>query len=117
MKKITAEDPESCSADLIEGNLDRLRDLFPQAFTEDGIDFTTLRELLGDDVVEREERYGLNWHGKAQARRLALTPSTGTLRPAPDESVDWDSTQNLIIEGDNLEVLKLLQSDRSATPG
>ena len=50
-----------------------------------------------------------NWHGKRRARQLALTPSTGTLRPCPDESVDWDTTQNLMIEGDNLEVLKLLQ--------
>ena len=58
---------------------------------------------------EREEKYGLNWHGKRRARRLALTPSTGTLRPCPEDSVDWDTTQNLMIEGDNLEVLKLLQ--------
>ena len=58
---------------------------------------------------EREEKYGLNWHGKRQARQLALMPSTGTLRPCPEESVDWDTTQNLMIEGDNLEMLKLLQ--------
>ena len=69
-----------------------------------------LRQLLGGGVVgEREEKYGLNWHGKRQARQLALTPSTGTLRPCPEDSVDWDTTQNLMIEGDNLEVLKLLQ--------
>src|SRR5690606_3407586 len=54
-------------------------------------------------------KYGLNWHGKRRARQLALTPSTGTLRPCPEESVDWDTTQNLMIEDDNLEVLKLLQ--------
>ena len=58
---------------------------------------------------EREEKYGLNWHGKRRARQLALSPSTGTLRPCPGDSVDWDTTQNLMIEGDNLEVLKLLQ--------
>ncbi len=68
-----------------------------------------LRQLLGDTVDEGEEKYGLNWHGKRRARQLALTPSTGTLRPCPEESVDWDTTQNLMIEGDNLEVLKLLQ--------
>ena len=68
-----------------------------------------LRQLLGPEADEREEKYGLNWHGKRQARQLALTPSTGTLRPCPVESVDWDTTQNLMIEGDNLEVLKLLQ--------
>ena len=73
------------------------------------MNFTVLRELLGDATDETEEKYGLNWHGKRRARRLALTPSTGTLRPCPEESVEWDSTQNLMIEGDNLEVLKLLQ--------
>ena len=109
MKKITADSPESKSAALIDDNVQKLRTLFPEAFSEDGLDFQVLREVLGDKVVEREERYGLNWHGKAQARRLALTPSTGTLRPAKEESVEWATTQNLIIEGDNLEVLKLLQ--------
>ena len=73
------------------------------------IDFDVLKSLLGAAVDEREERYGLNWLGKRRARQLALTPSTGTLRPCPEESVDWDTTQNLMIEGDNLEVLKLLQ--------
>ena len=68
-----------------------------------------LKQLLGENVDEKEERYGLNWHGKRQARQLALTPSRGTLRPCKDESVDWDNTKNLMIEGDNLEVLKLLQ--------
>lgn len=74
-----------------------------------GIDFDVLKQLLGENVDEKEERYGLNWHGKRQARQLALTPSRGTLRPCKDESVDWDNTKNLMIEGDNLEVLKLLQ--------
>src|SRR5208282_4582288 len=60
-------------------------------------------------IDEREEKYGLNWHGKRRARQLALTPSTGTLRPCPEDSVDWETTQNLMIEGDNLEVLKLFQ--------
>ena len=68
-----------------------------------------LKQLLGAAVDDREEKYGLNWHGKRRARQLALTPSTGTLRPCPEDSVDWDTTQNLMIEGDNLEVLKLLQ--------
>ena len=68
-----------------------------------------LKQLLGGTVDEREEKYGLNWYGKRRARQLALTPSTGTLRPCPEDSVDWDTTQNLMIEGDNLEVLKLLQ--------
>ena len=109
MRKIEPGDPETRSLDLVAENLERMRDLFPQAFTEDGIDFDTLRQLLGDAVNEGDERYGMSWSGKRRARRLALTPSRGTLRPCPDESVDWDTTQNLMIEGDNLETLKLLQ--------
>ena len=74
------------------------------------VNLDVLKQLVGDQTVdEREEKYGLNWHGKRRARQLALTPSTGTLRPCPEDSVDWDTTQNLMIEGDNLEVLKLLQ--------
>ena len=109
MRKIEPGDPETRSLDLVAENLERMRDLFPQAFTEDGIDFDTLRQLLGDAVNEGDERYGMSWSGKRRARRLALTPSRGTLRPCPEESVDWDTTQNLLIEGDNLETLKLLQ--------
>lgn len=97
------------SADIVAGNIDQLKALFPEAFTEGKVDFEVLKELLGGAVDEREEKYGLNWHGKRRARQLALTPSTGTLRPCPEDSVDWDTTQNLMIEGDNLEVLKLLQ--------
>ncbi|WP_108103994.1 site-specific DNA-methyltransferase [Geobacter sp. DSM 2909] len=99
----------SQSADIIAENIDHLKIIFPEAFTEGNIDFDTLKQLLGGAVEEREEKYGLNWHGKRRARQLALTPSTGTLRPCPEESVDWDATQNLMIEGDNLEVMKLLQ--------
>ena len=109
MKRITAEDPESRSADLVADNVAQLARLFPEVFTEGRVDFAILRELLGDAVDEGEEKYGLSWHGKRRARRLALTPSAGTLRPCPEESVGWDSTRNLMIEGDNLEVLKLLQ--------
>ena len=106
---IAAGEPESKSADLVAENLSALKALFPQAFGEAGVDFDVLRQLLGDAVDDGDERYGLNWSGKRQARRLALTPSLGTLRPAKDDSVDWDTTKNLMIEGDNLEVLKLLQ--------
>lgn len=107
MTKVTVE--EGASLDIVSENLDALKIIFPEAFTEDGVNFETLRQLLGDEVDEGEEKYGLNWHGKKKARQIALTPSTGTLRPCTEESVDWDSTQNLFIEGDNLEVLKLLQ--------
>ena len=109
MKRITEDDPESRSPDLVADNIAQLARLFPEAFTEGKVDFAVLRELLGDAIDESDEKYGLSWHGKRRARRLALTPSTGTLRPCPEESVEWDSTQNLMIEGDNLEVLKLLQ--------
>ena len=109
MKKIASNDPETRSADVVAENLEHLKALFPEAFTEGKVDFEVLKQLLGSEVEEREEKYGLNWHGKRQARQLALTPSTGTLRPCPEESVEWDTTQNLMIEGDNLEVLKLLQ--------
>ena len=109
MEKIVSSDPETRSADIVADNLERLQALFPEAFTEGKVDFNVLRQLLGGVVDESEEKYGLNWHGKHRARQLALTPSTGTLRPCPEDSVDWDTTQNLMIEGDNLEVLKLLQ--------
>ena len=109
MDEITIDAPVTRSADLVAENLEHLKSLFPEAFTEGQVDFEVLRQLLGAAVDEREEKYGLNWHGKRQARQLALTPSTGTLRPCPEESADWDTTQNLMIEGDNLEVLKLLQ--------
>lgn len=97
------------SMNITEDNISKLNSLFPEAFNENGIDFDVLRQLLGENVDDKEERYGLNWHGKRQARQLALTPSRGTLRPCKDESVDWHNTKNLMIEGDNLEVLKLLQ--------
>ncbi len=109
MQKLNGTDPESHSADIVTQNVEQLKALFPEAVTEGKIDFEVLKQLLGGTVDEREEKYGLNWHGKRRARQLALTPSTGTLRPCPEESVDWDTTQNLMIEGDNLEVLKLLQ--------
>ena len=106
---IDKDSAEAQSANLVQANLEQLQRLFPEAFTEGRVDFDVLKQLLGAVVDEREEKYGLNWHGKRRARQLALTPSTGTLRPCPQESVDWDTTQNLFIEGDNLEVLKLLQ--------
>lgn len=109
IEKLTLNDPETHSADIVAGNVAALQALFPEAFSEGRIDFEVLKQVLGGAVDEREEKYGLNWHGKRRARQIALTPSTGTLLPCPQDSVDWDTTQNLMIEGDNLEVLKLLQ--------
>lgn len=107
MDALKKEDGESLS--IVDENIEALKAILPDAFTEDGIDFEVLRQLLGDEVAEGEEKYGLTWHGKKKARQIALTPSTGTLRPCPEKSKDWENTQNLFIEGDNLEVLKLLQ--------
>jgi len=109
MKKLTDQDAETKSADVLAESIAHLKTLFPEAFTEGKVDFEVLKQLLGGTVDDRDEKYGLNWHGKRRARQLALTPSTGTLRPCPEESVDWNTTRNLMIEGDNLEVLKLLQ--------
>lgn len=97
------------SLDITEHNLQQLKALFPAVFTEGKIDFDALKAELGEQVETANERYQFTWAGKEQAKRIATTPSLGTLRPAPDESVDFDSTENLYIEGDNLEVLKLLQ--------
>src|SRR5690554_6096486 len=97
------------SKNLTEHNIEQLKQLFPEVFAEGKIDFDALKAELGEHVETDDERYQFTWAGKAQAKRIATTPSLGTLRPAPDESVNWDSTENLYIEGDNLEVLKLLQ--------
>ncbi|MDE0450111.1 MAG: site-specific DNA-methyltransferase [Spirochaetaceae bacterium] len=114
MQPITIADPQARSVDLVANNLARLRALFPDAFTDGRVDFNVLRDLLGDAVDDDDERYGFNWHGKRRARRLALTPSAGTLRPCPEESAGWATSRNLMIEGDNLEVMKLLQRSYSA---
>ena len=108
---------DGASKDIVADNIDKLRELFPDAFTEgsdaDGprwkVDFDALKACLGEYVEDERERYSFTWHGKARARRIAQTPSAGTLRPCPEESVNWDTTQNLFIEGDNLDALKLLQ--------
>lgn len=109
LDRVTLQDGES--ANIVSENIEQLKAIFPDVFSEGGVNFDTLRQLLGDAGVidEGEEKYGLNWHGKKKARQIALTPSTGTLLPCPDESSNWESTKNIFVEGDNLEVLKLLQ--------
>jgi adenine-specific DNA-methyltransferase len=109
LEKITRGDEQTKSLELVNDNINKLRELFPEIVTEGKIDFKALQEILGDELEEGEEFYRFTWAGKAQARREAHKPSTGTLRPCKEESVNWDATQNLYIEGDNLEVLKLLQ--------
>lgn len=97
------------SMNIIEQNIEKLKEIFPEVFSEGKIDFSKLEEELGAFKENENERYNFTWNGKSEAKKIALTPSTGTLRPCKTESKDWDTTQNLYIEGDNLEVLKLLQ--------
>ena len=108
------------SVDGTQLNLEVLYQIAPSCFTEvkddktgelrHVVNFKTLRQLLGDNAVEdADEMYQFTWPGKQEARREAARPTTKTLRPVVEDSVDWDNTQNLYIEGDNLEVLKLLQ--------
>ena len=97
------------SSDILEQRTAALKDLFPEVFTEGKIDLEKLRLALGDQVETVRERNGFTWAGKAEAMRAVQIPSTATLVPVRNESVDWDTTQNVFIEGENLEVLKLLQ--------
>lgn len=87
----------------------QLKQLFPEAFTEDKIDFDQLQRALGEWIEPGKERYGLTWPGKAECMKVIQAPSIATLKPDIGESVDFDTTENIFIEGDNLEVLKLLQ--------
>ena len=97
------------SEDILQDNIRELGQLFPEVLCDGKIDFNKLRRVLGAAVDDDGDRYNFTWHGKDQALRLSQTPSMGSLRPCKAESKDWDTTQNLYIEGDNLEVLKLLQ--------
>ena len=96
------------TANITEEQLARLEELFPEAFTESKIDFDKLRATLGDLVDDGPERYTFTWAGKRDAIRLLQTPTRATLIPCREESVNFDDTQHIFIEGDNLEVLKLL---------
>ena len=95
--------------DIKQENIEELKKLFPEVITDGKIDFDKLRQVLGEYVDDNKERYNFTWNGKGRTLCLAQTPSAGTLRPCKEESKEWDTTQNLYIEGDNLEVLKLLQ--------
>ncbi|MGL6167894.1 MAG: site-specific DNA-methyltransferase, partial [Fusobacteriaceae bacterium] len=97
------------SMDIVGDNIQKLKSIFPEIFSEDKIDFNALKAVLGEHIDTENERYSFNWHGKSKARKIAQESSTGTLLPSKDESKDWNNTDNLYIEGDNLEVLKLLQ--------
>lgn len=109
---------EQTTPDITQENINRLTELFPSVATEvtdaDGnphaaIDFDALRELLGDVAEGQRERYQFTWPGKREAKLLARTPCDKTMRPERGKSVNWDETENLYIEGDNLEALKLMR--------
>lgn len=105
VKKLNGE-----SLDLTQQNIERLKELFPEVVTDgQKIDFDRLKTLLGEIVEDHQDRYQFTWHGKKQTIVGAQKPSKGTLRPLPEKSKNLDTTENLYIEGDNLEVLKLLQ--------
>lgn len=95
--------------DLMKDNIDKLKQLFPDIVADGKIDFDKLQVILGKEIDEAPDRYNFTWHGKKEAMQFAQQPSKATLRPDKEKSKDWDTTGNLYIEGDNLEVLKLLQ--------
>ena len=105
-----AEIMDGMSMDLENMNMEKLKAVFPECFAEGKLDIDKLLSLCGEYIDNDFEKYSFTWKGKAECLRLAQKRSTGTLRPCPEESVNWDTTQNLYIEGDNLEVLKLLQT-------
>lgn len=101
---------DGLSMNLEQANMDKLKSVFPECFAEGKLDIDKLLSLCGEYIDNDFEKYKFEWKGKAECLRLAQKRSTGTLRPCPEESVNWDTTNNLYIEGDNLEVLKLLQT-------
>lgn len=97
------------SLNIVNENILKIKELFPEIVDEDKIDFDKLKLVLGENVEDSKERYNFTWPGKREALRESQKTSNGTLNPCKNESKNWDSTQNLYIEGDNLEVLKVLQ--------
>ena len=103
------EEMDGESFDIKQSRLQMLKEFFPEIFTENQIDWEKLKAAFGEDINFANERYVLNWAGKSDAFRVLQQPTTATLKPAPEESVNFDTTENLFIEGENLEVLKVLQ--------
>lgn len=100
---------DGLSLNLEKQNIQKIKELFPEAVEEGKINFDMLRAMLGDEVDDSREKYQFTWNGKAKSIKMAQTPSSATLRPCKEKSKNWDTTENLYIEGDNLEVLKQLQ--------
>lgn len=103
------EKMKGTTPDLTVNNIEKLKQLFPEIITDGKIDFDKLQLVLGEEIDDAPDRYNFTWHGKKETMQFAQQPSKGTLRPVKEKSKDWDTTENLYIEGDNLEVLKLLQ--------
>ncbi|MGD2894596.1 site-specific DNA-methyltransferase, partial [Escherichia coli] len=99
--------------DLIKENKAKLKSLFPETDKDGEIDVVSLLSLLGVENEEQNECFGLNWAGKKESKKIALKPTKATLRPVKKLSSAWDTTKNIFIEGDNLEVLKVLQKSYS----
>jgi len=97
------------SLDIEQAHIENLKSIFPQVVKDGKVDFKALQLILGDDIASDNERYGLNWAGKMDCFRHIQEPTTATLKPIKEESVDFDNTENIFIEGDNLQVLKTLQ--------
>ena len=113
MNRKEIEKVETTSINIAAEQKKQLKAIFPEVFTEDNIDFAKLKATLGNIIDDRPERYSFTWAGKREAIQMLQTPSKATLKPDKNESVDFDNTQNLFIEGDNLEVLKLLRKSYS----
>ena len=97
------------SLNIREDNLHKLKEIFPDVFSEEKLDWEKLKATFSEDINFANERYVLNWAGKGDAFKTLQIPTTATLKPAPEESINFDTTQNVFIEGENLEVLKVLQ--------
>lgn len=97
------------SLNITQDSLEKLQHLFPELFSENKLDWEKLKAAFSDDINFANERYVLNWAGKADAFKALQIPTTSTLKPVPEESINFDATQNVFIEGENLEVLKVLQ--------
>ncbi len=104
MDKIIGQSP-----DITAENINRIKELFPTIVSDGKINFDALRAVLGDEIDSSKEKYQFTWNGKSESIKLAQSPSSATLRPCYEKSKNWEVTNNLYIEGDNLEVLKLLQ--------
>ena len=97
--------------DFVQGNIDKIKQIFPEVFEEDVLNFEKLKSLLSKDLIKDEEHYGFTWYGKNRCYNCLKQESYDTLRPSINESKYWDNTKNIFIEGDNLRVLKILRDN------